>query len=50
MKIPNLYDVHTEEHVWTTRSRTFSPESVEQVVQQVSGLIIDDRISRKLIQ
>ena len=46
----SLYDVRTEELVWTTRSRTFAPESVDQVVQEVSGLIIDDLISRKLIQ
>ena len=46
----NLYDVHTEELVWTTRSQTFAPESVDQIVREVSGLIIDDLVSRKLIQ
>ena len=46
----NLYDVHTEELVWTSRSRTFAPETVEQITQEISELVIDDLISRKLIQ
>jgi len=46
----NLYDVKTEELVWTTRSQTFAPDSIEQTVHDVSGLIIADLASRKLIQ
>jgi len=46
----NLYDVKSEELVWTTRSQTFAPGSIEETVHDVSGLIIADLVSRKLIQ
>ena len=46
----SLYDVKTEELVWTTRSRTFAPDSIDETIKDVSGLIIDDMKSRKLIQ
>lgn len=46
----SLYDVKTEELVWTTRSRTFAPDSIDETIKDVSALIIDDMKSRKLIQ
>mgnify|MGYP001828686552 CR=1 FL=1 len=46
----NLYDVKSEELVWTTRSKTFSPESMEQAIEELTGSIIDDLVSRKIIQ
>lgn len=46
----SLYDVKTEELVWTTRSRTFAPDSIDETIKDVSGLIIDDMKSRNLIQ
>ena len=46
----NLYDVKSEELVWTTRSRTFAPDSMEQAINDISGLIIADLESRKLIR
>ena len=46
----SLYDVKTEELVWTTRSRTFAPESIEEAIHDVSDLIIADLVSRKLIK
>ena len=46
----NLYDVKTEELVWTTRSRTFSPESMDDVIKELTGLIIDDLVSREIIR
>ena len=45
----NMYDVKSEELVWTTRSRTFAPESMQQAINDISGLIIADLQSRKLI-
>ena len=45
----SLYDVKTEELVWSTRSRTFAPDSIDETIRDVSGLITDDLVSRKLI-
>lgn len=38
----NLYDVASEELVWSARSRSFSPESVQQVVNDLTKLLIAD--------
>ncbi len=46
----NLYDVKSGELVWTTRSRTFAPDSMEQAVNDISNLIIADLVSRKLVR
>ena len=46
----NLYDVKTEELVWTTRSRTFAPESMDVAIKELTGQIIDDLVSRKIIR
>ena len=36
--------------VWTTRNRTFAPGSIDEIITNISGLIIDDMKSRELIQ
>ena len=46
----NLYDVKTEELVWTTRSRTFAPDSMDDAIKELTGQIIDDLVSRKIIR
>ncbi|MBE9567186.1 MAG: hypothetical protein IMF14_00725 [Proteobacteria bacterium] len=46
----NLYDVETEELVWSARSRTFSPESVDEVIVDLTKLLISDLKDKKLIQ
>lgn len=46
----SLFDVKTEELVWTARSSTFAPDSIEETIQQVTKLFIDDLRSRKLIK
>jgi hypothetical protein len=46
----NLYDAKTDELMWTTRSKTFAPESMDEAIQELSGLIIDDLVSRKIIK
>ena len=46
----SLFDVKTEELVWTTRSRTFSPESMDEAIKELTGLIIGDLVSRNIIQ
>ena len=46
----NLYDVETEELVWSARSRTFSPESVDEVIVDLTRLLIADLKDKKLIQ
>ncbi len=45
----SLYDVESEELVWATRSRTFAPESMDYAIKELTGLIIDDLVSRKII-
>jgi hypothetical protein len=46
----NLYDVKSEELVWSARSRTFSPESVDEVIVDMTKLLIGDLEDKKLIQ
>ena len=46
----NLYDVATEELVWSARSRTFSPESVDEVIVDLTKLLINDLADKKLIK
>ncbi len=46
----SMYDVKTEELVWTTRSRTFAPESMDVAIKELTGQIIDDLVSRKIIR
>ena len=46
----NLYDVETEEMVWSARSRTFSPESVDEVIVDLTRLLIADLKDKGLIK
>lgn len=46
----NLYDVKTEELVWSARSRTFSPESVDEVIADLTKLLINDLKDKNLIK
>ncbi len=46
----NLYDVVTEELVWSARSRTFSPESVDEVIVDLTKLLIKDLEEKNLIK
>lgn len=45
----NLYDVESEELVWSARSRTFSPESVDEIIIDLTRLVIRDLADKKLI-
>lgn len=45
----NLYDVESEELVWSARSRTFSPESVNEVIVDLTKLLIKDLSDKNLI-
>ena len=45
----SLYDVVSEELVWTARSRSFSPESVDEVIVDLTKLLIDDLKEKNLI-
>ena len=45
-----LYDIETEELVWTARSRTFSPESVDEVIVDLTKLLIKDLKEKNLIK
>jgi len=45
-----LYDVVTEELVWTARSETFSPESVNEVIVDLTRLLINDLKDKGLIK
>jgi len=46
----SLFDTKTEELVWTARSSTFAPDSIQETIQQVTKLFIDNLRSRKLIK
>lgn len=46
----NLYDVRTEELIWSARSRTFSPESVDEVIVDLTKLLINDLEEKNLIK
>jgi len=46
----NLYDVESEELVWSARSRTFSPESVDETIVDLTKLLIDDLKAKNLIK
>lgn len=46
----NLYDVESEELVWSARSRTFSPESVQEVIVDLTKLLINDLEEKGLIE
>ena len=46
----NLYDIESEELVWSARSRTFSPESVSEVINDLTKLLIKDLKEKDLIK
>ena len=46
----NLYDIESEELVWSARSRTFSPESVQEVIVDLTKLLINDLEDKNLIK
>ncbi len=46
----NLYDVESEELVWSARSRTFAPESVDEVITDLTKLLIKDLSEKNLIK
>ncbi len=46
----NLYDVESEELVWSARSRSFAPESVQEVVVDLTKLLIKDLEDKNLIK
>ena len=46
----NLYDVESEELVWSARSRTFAPESVDEVITDLTKLLIKDLSDKNLIK
>jgi len=45
----NLYDVNSEELIWSAHSRSFAPESTDEVIVDLTKLIIDDLAEKKLI-
>ena len=45
-----LYDVKSEELVWTARSRSFSPESVDEVIVDLTKLLLNDLKDKNLIK
>lgn len=45
----SLYDVKSEELVWSARTRSFSPESVDDLIVELTGLMIKDMENKKLI-
>ena len=46
----NLYDVKTEELVWSARSRTFAPDSVDEVIVDLTKLLINDLEEKNLVK
>jgi hypothetical protein len=45
----NLYDIDSEDLVWSARTRTFSPGSVDEVIEDLTRLLIKDLADKKLI-
>lgn len=45
----SLFDVKTEELIWTTRSKTFAPDSIDEAIKDVTDLIIADLNSKHVI-
>ena len=45
----NLYEISSEKLVWSAHSRTFSPDSAQQVVDELVGLVIKDLAEKGLI-
>jgi hypothetical protein len=46
----NLYDVESEELVWSARTRTFAPESADEVIVDLTKLLINDLADKNLIK
>ena len=46
----NLYDIESEELVWSARSQTFAPESVDEVIVDLTKLLINDLEDKNLIK
>lgn len=46
----NLYDVETEALVWSARSRTFSPESVDELIVDLVDLLVVNLEEKNLIK
>jgi len=46
----NLYDVESEELVWSARSRSFAPESVQEVIVDLTKLLIQDLEDKNIIK
>ncbi len=45
----NLYDVESEELVWSAHSRSFAPESVDEVIVDLTRLVIGDLKEKGLL-
>jgi len=46
----NLYDVESEELVWSARTRTFAPESADEVIVDLTKLLIKDMADKNIIK
>lgn len=46
----NLYDVKSEDLVWTTRSHTFGIESTDDAIVELTDMITSDLVSRGIIE
>jgi hypothetical protein len=46
----NLYDVESEELVWSARSRTFAPDSVQEIIVDLTKLLIKDLEDKNLLR
>jgi hypothetical protein len=46
----SLFDAKSKEVVWTARSESTSPDSIEATIQDITKLLIKNLESRKLIK
>lgn len=46
----NLYDVKSEDLVWSARSRSFAPGSVQEVIVDLTKILIEDLKQKNLIK
>jgi len=46
----NLYDVESEELIWSAHTRTFAPDSVDELINDLTKLLIKDLQDKNLIK
>jgi hypothetical protein len=46
----SIFDIKTEKRIWSARSKSFAPDSVDQIISELAALVIQDLKARRLAQ